>query len=431
MAINYTNLFNDLREQVLTSISLEELLPVLEADRNAVITSMDTSGGTGSIDAVQRTYNTLISQVHSMLGQVVSMVKLRLQDTETVLNQLTNLSGTTGFDNVLYALIADMVDKNESVKKLNVSASAITKTTVNSGAGDLIISDILSGVTNPGQGFKYHEDMAGVDQEMSLTDVVNVVCTSDNQPNATIGSESFSIYGKSPQTKYPFDHTSPGNKGTGSLSAGSGNVLEDFESFSTSNTPDNWTISVGVAGTDFGEETTVVHTGSSALWVTDSFNLKRSILSLISPGEVYSIYFYARKETGATGSVNVRVYVNGVAQMTQTFSQAALSDSAWTLINYEFTVPQVIGTVDAYIEIEGVSISSGNFILDNFNMSEYTYWAGGGFLVTNGTQQYVEGDSFSFNWTNAKDGLFQWFFTRAFGRQLPSNASPTQADPVP
>ncbi len=117
----------------------------------------------------------------------------------------------------------------------------------------------------------------GLVLENTFAESVLATCLSDSYiGGALLNNETFAITGTGRQTNvFAFDWPlgSDGRITVNAIDAdsdnASGNILTNsgYEEF-TSNTPDNWTIEVGTAGTHVFEESTLVFGGSGAVCIT-------------------------------------------------------------------------------------------------------------------------------------------------------------------
>ena len=98
-----------------------------------------------------------------------------------------------------------------------------------------------------------------------------VKCTKDGQHGGTTGNEVFSVRGEYavPNLSRDWPNGSGANTSVTCVNAaggGAGNLVNNsaFENFTVANTPDNWTLGVGIAGTDFRSTTTSLR-GTNAI----------------------------------------------------------------------------------------------------------------------------------------------------------------------
>jgi hypothetical protein len=424
MAINYANLFGDLGEIYDTIADIESFGATMVANKAAVITQLNSTGETDLISSVNQTFDSSIAAINTMLNSMVNLAKQRMVSKSSVIAQLPSLV-STDYNSVVYELIDDMVKNSQTIKKSSLTVGGITKTSVNANAGSLIVTKKLPGNTLPGNGMYQHIEMTGVDGQLTLTDSFVVTVTSDSQASGG-GNETFTITSL-PAAAGPFTVQGGGNPGTSNFSPTKGkSIISNFFSSFTGTVPTGWT---ALDATDYAAETSVVmFAGTSCLKIISAGTLSYDFSSRVRPGDMLSLSFYLRKVTGETGSINVKAYVNGSAVVNQTIVTGSVSNSAWTLFNYDVPITKEVGS--CYLEIISTSITNGYYI-DNGALSPYHYHAGLGFAVTRGTEVFVQGDDFRFTTTNDNAGKQQKLMSRVFGFQPPTatSGSETVAEP--
>jgi hypothetical protein len=72
--------------------------------------------------------------------------------------------------------------------------------------------------------------------------------------------------------------------------------------------------------------------------------------------------------------------------------------------------------------------SAHNIFIDGGGVAPVTYHNGVNFMVYAGTDKFIRNDRFSLTVSNDNNGVFQTFFRKTYGMQLPSTGSPTNAD---
>lgn len=154
-------------------------------------------------------------------------------------------------------------------------------------------------------------------QELSYSENLTLTCTNDSYTgNATQGNELFALTGTGQQTNlFTFDWPLGSNASTnlnaidGNSNNNNGNILTNsgFSDF-TANAPNNFSITVGAAGTNIFQETTLVYDGSmSALRITGDaggtltslqqvFGLGAGTRGTLSPVTAYGVNIFARRD---------------------------------------------------------------------------------------------------------------------------------------
>ena len=435
MALNTTNLFADIGEHVLAIEGIESSMATMIAFRDAIVAQYESSSNDAFIGNVFIEFDQIIAQLDTQTQRQVDLITQRLLDRDTVLEELPTLI-STDINSVIVALTEYMIDNSQTINQSAVTVGSVTKSTTNTNTGSLITTQKLPGDTEPGSGLNRNRNMFGVTSQFSLDDSVEIRCTSDSQEGSTEGAETFSITGKLPQANLPFEYNQGGNKSVGNITVSPGASLVDamFEDF-TSDLPDGWTASGGVAGTDFGAEATEVMTGSNSLYIDPTgggtTDLRLDIYDILVPGQIISFQLWLKKAASATGNLIMDCEINGSSVASETIDVSTLSTSAWTLHDIVVEVPLNIGDDDgtSFLQILDSTLATANVYIDNGAFTPFTYWGGVGFAIAQGDDKFLIDDKFTFTLANNDAGKFQRLFTRAYGHQLPSSGSPTISDP--
>ena len=436
MAINYTNLFDDIGEVISAIEEFETMMATVEARRTSMIAQLTTSTVTDLITNVNQVFDSAQASIESIVESLIGLSRLRLQDRTTVVEELPNLTSTS-LDSVIFELIADMITNSETVKESTVGLGSVTKTTIFPNTPLLITTSVLPGNVAPGQGFKQNRNMAGETIQLPLPDDIRIICRTDSQQGTTVGRERFDITGNLPaqSSSRPFTYDQGGNRGQETITVAEGSSKLGFFSAFTTDVPSGWTVQSGTATTDFAE------------YVADSFNaddvsleflntatgaLRYNIYSLLTPGENLCLYFYIKKK-GATsaGTATVNLLINGVSFIGNAVTVVGATE--WTISSYTFTVPSNIGEDDGTTYLELVNgATTDSILIDGGVLTGVVHHAGIGLVIPRGRDKFLIDDQYSFAVTNDEAGKIQRFFVRAFGYQLPSAtaASETISDPI-
>jgi hypothetical protein len=424
VAINYIDLFTEDISQVVSAIvEIESLMVTLEARRVLMVASFDDNDAEELVPAIQQLFTQSQLTLNDLTNQFAQLILDRIQHRETVVEQLPGLTSEADVTQILLALIADMIENTQTVTDSVVTLGTITKTSVNTNAGDLILTQLHPGGTfNPGQGFIADRHIVGQTTQLALDDTITLTCNSGVGSGASEGGESFVVTGLVPKQENPFELNQGGNKGTTSLSVNDSAVVRPWTSFSN-NIPSGWTVTSGAAGTDFGEEATIKPFDEPSLFFDNTAELRYDIYRSLEPGQVVYLYFYGQRVAGATGTVTVTLQINGVAFSTTAVDVTTMSSTSWTLSSVYFTVPDDIGDNDitlTYLSLSCTSLSARVY-LANFNWLPFQYYAGVGMVITRGLESFLRDDEFQFTTANDDAGATQRVFTRAFGVQLPGS----------
>lgn len=334
--------------------------------------------------------------------------------------------------NALAELIRQMTGSSDDV---NASAPAVSAATDSGNTGDAI-----SGATV--------KNVYGKNNEYLPPETIVLKATSDSGLGATLGSEPYSVEGEaqvSDSLSYLWPGGSAANNNLTALDAGGDeNLLTNgtFDSFSVANTPDSWTIQVGVAGTDiFAAGSSEDYAGNNALKFTGTGGTPLSQIwqaVTLEPNTVYALAFRI-KDSGAgllAGVVNFDLY-NGAAVINDDAGTAnsitkAFNATTGSYVGFVtfFITPKVIpATTRLRIHVSTALTSGESVYIDHVCFAEATelYTNGPWGAVFSGATATAKNDRFTFTVTNTQ-GVYQewferWFGMRALGLQLPSDAA--------
>lgn len=319
----------------------------------------------------------------------------------------------------------------------------------------------------------------GLTLQYVFPETFTLTCSADSQAGgATLGNEPLSVKGQ-PAVSDVFSQLWPGGNGQsltlscvdGSKSNATGNVLQnsDFAVASVPNIADNWTLQVGVAGTDVfvsagnaytpgGGSLQFTGTGSALLdAVTQSFNAAPSVAVgvggtsyALKPDTAYHVNGWVKCSATPTagvlelaftdGSAYPGVVLNDDAGTANLFTKSLTAVStAYVNFNAAFRTPSVLPAAVPYRLRARLStaIDSGkSAFLARLSVCEAKQlYPGGPFAsVHSGNAKLIAGDSWTLAVTNTYGAVQKWmervFGMRGLGLQIPSSATPTVADTV-
>lgn len=164
---------------------------------------------------------------------------------------------------------------NEIIRQMYVEGATVLAMTVT--ATPTLFTATVGNVGNGCVVMSVKRALDGRTLENAYAETITFTCTSDSYSGtATAGNEGFAITGEGSLSNFfAFDWPLGSNcsrnvnAANGNASNTSGNLLTNsgFTDW-TSNVPDQWTLDVGVAGTDISEETGIVFGSTSALKIT-------------------------------------------------------------------------------------------------------------------------------------------------------------------
>ncbi len=352
----------------------------------------------------------------------------------------------------------------EMIRQMKVASQSVQVCTVGVSTGT------VSGITNNGNGFTVVSTKRGdgLVQENMFAETGLLTCTADSQSSSlSAGSEQFLFRGDEAQAS-PWHWEWPlGSGATQSLTSvnpvlsnAGGNKLVNggFDTF-TSNTPNNWTITVGSAGTEVFAEASIVYSGAKALKLvggtavntalTQQFNLAAGTSATLAPDTVYDHMLMIKADVvPAAGVLTVELIDNGGSVINDdqgnansyTITLSGITTS-YAKKSGTFRTPRVMPSTVRLRYRLSTAVSGGtNIYIDHtgFAASTALYAGGPQLTIFSGNVPWILGDTLSLTTTNDRGtasslATFQTLFDRLFnmrslGLLLPSSGSPTISD---
>lgn len=441
MALDYSALFTDLGKLAKHYDLFKTDAADLDTDSQEILDAFQTDDQDVAIEGLASAYEGFKREFASRRAVLVKFAAKRLQDRATVLDEI----GATSSD--LTALLPKLVDQmladSESINPSAVTIGSVSAASGNVGNGTVITSKTLDGVTSPGTisgvSIAANNRYKGLDSELTVpSDSLRVTCIADSyQDLATEGSEGFVWEGLTAIAQHGVNTEGSGQIGT-VVGLHSNTLLSnlDFETF-TSNVPGSWTIDAGTAGTHVLAEGTTIYHGASSLKLAGDGTLASIQLSqtpnrsLLTANRGYFVTCRVKADaTIAAGDLTIQFEGTGyTAASTEKISIAHGSlPTSWTLYSFFIALPSTIPSdFELVIKWNGTPTNAKNLYLDDIAFGPATYGAGIAVAVVRGSTPFNRNDRFTFTVANT-EGVFQRFFRRVFGVQLPSNASETIAD---
>lgn len=379
---------------------------------------------------------------------------VRDEAIQTVLRTVAaaNPHSAGSLKSALQQVIADMVASSDTVERCAVAATptAITGTVGNG----VLITSLVRG--------------DGLPSELVFEETGSIKCTGDSYTDgASSGSELFAYYGAVGDPTDTLNYNWPVGSGiaTGFTVASPGNsttlVNAGFETFTTANIPDNWTIHTGTAGTNVFQETGTVYpdgTESALKLVSTVANVRleqqfgsaAGTSTSPTPLVPYGVNLWYRVTANPAGSTLSVSLVDGsgtVVNDTQgtantiSVSLPGVSTGTWLALSGVFRLPKSLPAVLKFrITLADPTVGSLSCFVDRLTMAPMTqvYPSGPWVSVHGGSTPFADGDGWDLAVTNDRAGAtynatFQALFDRLFGMRdlglvLPSSNSPTIAD---
>ncbi len=464
MALNYTYLFDSIRQYISACNTLEAWCAIYDTAEAAIEAELVTAGQYDRISGIPEAFVQYKDALVQTIGSFGTAVDGLLADKSLCRGELP-VENTSSTSTILPALFVQMLADAETLVSSVVGIGTVTPNGDNVGDATLLVNGILDGYSSPGSGWltipEYAIDVAskwpgesgylGRPTELCHADAFVVKCVRDSQANGmTEGYENFEILGEDAPTQ-PYDWRDDGAGGPASLTMANGmNELAngEFETWTTVATVDtlsDWTYGTGAVasatvGTIF-KESTEVKRGSYALQIlgrsdtaaitlyqaqTDLTTLKRYLVAVwvktSGAGVAAGTLTISFTGTGYTAGTNEKIVLNNTAL-------AALT--TYTLKSFWVNVPKSIPTDFALTITVSSTLTDGEKIyLDGMVLAEGTWFNGLCFGIVAGATPTLNGDNFTFSVTNTEGGV-QRFFRKWYHFQLPSlTAASTITDTV-
>lgn len=452
--IQKLNSYETIAENQLTT-DLEQLQQIFEAAGKQV----DAPGLIATFDSFR-------ANVTSWRQTLAGIVDRVLVNRDDVLAQLKLTSASVPV--VLAALIDEMADVNESVRKNTVTIGTIQANSENYGNGTVLTTAFLDGYTAPSSGMAAHNRYSKTLSELAgLSETMSLVCTADSQSDGrNEGQEVFSWRGQESFSKFDYRAEGSGAGPSVTLLHAEGILSNrDFETWASTTdtegkavyTANNWTIDNGDE-TNFRREddSRLVHRGTYALRIdgtplkTGPFQISNAItVSLLKPRRLYCLAFRYRRagRPSSSGSASLAFASGDAGQATfsvltvefqgtglpslqahERFVNSVSLSADWTLGYFFYELPEVIPSdFKLVVNVTGLDEQESIWI-DSMAFGPLTRHNGIGLVMVAGDRRFVRGDRFQFTVTNDRAGLIQDFFRVQYGVQLPSSGSPTIDD---
>lgn len=384
----------------------------------------------------------------------------------TVLNDLVGFMEDTIIAMVNDDVILTSLDLDtaiaEVIKQMGTQAKTVQQPTVSvSVAPD-------PAVTNIGQGTVTCSLIGpdGITRFHVFNENIDCTCDADSNTGASEGQESFAVRGDAAETDQLSWYWPRGSGASTSLvavtateNAGT-NLLTNgaLSGFTVANTPDNFEILVGVAGTDIfsagsadalgatGNALKFTGTGGAPLSsVAQRFNQTSGFTtSALLPSTVYAVNGFIKKSAGlAAGTIEIslvdgsNVIIQNQAGANNAFTRAAGSiTTTYAAFSGFFQTPKSLPTLQKLRVRVSVALTSGeSAFIDHLAMTPaLELYPGGPFAAAfSHTTKFIVGDRFIIAVSNNYGGAWMQIFERAFrmrerGRQLPASGAPNIAD---
>ena len=456
MAVNYTNLFTDIgcfikainqfRDVATGANSPVPDLPDLLDNCETVLDSTDAHD---VLSGVPELFDGFKDSAVSWIGQLNNKVTQRITDRVKILEELNGIGQDTSLQNVLMQLYRDMVDSSESINASSVTLGSVTADGGNAGNGTVLLDKVLDRVSPPGPGMSANPEYKGVNSELAATsDGMSVTCVRDEDSDGTPSGEEVFLWQGQPAARSAFDWKTEGSGLSLEVPTLNSYALvdnKDFEAWDT-NVPESWTIDSGTAGTHIIEETSAadVFRGSSALKFTGdgstgTLKISQDVLQgAFVPGKRYLLACYVKGNASvAAGTLTIQFesasggYTAASSEKIEMNAAALAAQTSYGIESFYITMPdQIPDDFELVIKVTGTLTNAVSVRVDSLAVGPVVWGNGVNIAVVAGSTAFVRNDRLTFTISNNDAGVFQTYFRKQYGVQMPSDTggTETQAD---
>lgn len=446
MALDYTNattgIFTHLGK-IVKRINNYEVYPdtTFPADYTAIADILQGASQDAVAEGLVASYDGFKNSVDGWRNTLLGYCSKRLRDPATVIQQLKLY--TDDLATVLAKLITQMGIDAATINRSTVTLGSVTAAAGNQGNGTVLVSKILDGFSKPTKQTPAHAAYNGVDSELTVPlETMTLICVADSENDGrTEGQESFAWSGETENNHFSYK-TEGSGVGPTISTVQAATLLSnlDFETFTATNTPSNWTIDNGTAGTHIFAESGAsnLYHGSKSIkflgtgaQATIGISQAFSISQLRPLRRYLCTVRYKAASVPAAGTIVIQPTGTGfTAGSSEKISIAAASmATSWTLASFYINLPAIIPSdFKLTVTITGTLSSGVAVYFDHMSFAPVEWHGGVGAGVVAGSTRFMRGDKFTFTVDNNGAGVFQEFFRRGYGLQLPSSATPSIAD---
>lgn len=436
MAVNYTNLFEDVGEFLERITKFRTYTDTdLPAELGEIQTELSGNGRYDVLSNVPQLFDGFKDTILSWIDSMVNKITERLTHRDTILTQLQLTQSNSDIQAVLRELIFDMLDNSQTVNTSTATNGAFSYASGNVGNGKVVLCTVLDGVTNPGSGFQAHPRYRGLTSQLGCTETVYLECVGDSEVDGlTEGQELFQIIGD-PAYSSPYDWRGEGSGPGPTFSAAAVTSLMsngDLETWSNGGTavPDNWVVDTGTFNTNILRESTTKYRGTYGLkFIGNGTNdriLEQDVSTTLKPGKSYIIGFqFYGHASHSTGTFRLRLMGTGIGATDFNLTPSSLTTASWAFYSTIWTLPWTLPS-DLVLQIACLAADQTYYVDDVF-IIEPVWHDGLGYAVFPGSTPWLRNDRISHT-KAAGSGVFQNFFRKVYRVQLPSSGTPSIAD---
>lgn len=329
-------------------------------------------------------------------------------------------------DEILTRIFDDFVANTETVKRRNPTFGTVSAGGSNVGTGTVI---------------RCTTDADGEVIEAITPEAKSFRCIGDYQSGTQQHQERFEVRGAAANFDW-LEVTGSGRVGSiSALSALDTQTYVQNPSWSdgtgttTVTALPGWTPSTAGVFTNIQRSTSTYRGGDNAatqyslrLDATESVEQALSTRrATFSPGVPYVCQVAWNREVGSGSGGNIVLTLGG-----NTATVAIGSTTGWNLLRIALTEESWLKSwngTDPIVKAEWTSASSGYVLLDDLILAPMTRFDGSYWAAIGGPTAFLREDTFTFTDSVSTESIVQYWLWYAFGRYLPSAASPTWADP--
>lgn len=435
MAVNYTDLFEDIGEFVERITKFRTYTDTdLPAELAEIQTQLSSNSRFDILSSVPQQFDGFKDSILGWIDTIIAKVTERLLHRDTIITQLQLTQSNASINDVLSELIFDMLANSESINNSTATNGSFSYASGNVGTGKAVLCSVLDGVTPPGAGMPAHPRYRGLTSQLGCTETVFLNCVADAEVDGlTEAQERFQIVGD-PAYSSPYDWRGEGSGLGPTISVAASTPLMsngDFETWSGGATvvPDNWTVNTGTWNTNILREGTTKYRGTYGLKFIGSAGgdriLEQAVDTTLLPGKSYIIGFqFYGHASHSTGTFRLRLAGTGIGP-TDFILDVTETTAAWTFVSGVWTLPWTLPS-NLTLQIACLACDQSYFVDDVF-LVEPVWHDGLGYAVFPGATPWLRNDRISHTKT-AGSGVFQNFFRKVYKTQLPASGSPTIAD---
>lgn len=448
---NYLDIFEDIGEYIEL---IDDIHDACNGDAAGALDFVDalseitgdlsTNGRYDVLSGTQEAIDGIRDNLAAACDTLAAFCTKRLLHRTTVL-ELLPVSSNATIQEVLALIVRDMNDVGtpQDINASSVSLGSVTDDAT--GNGNALVGIVLDGASSPGSGMAANIEYNGVNSELCVpTETMTLTCIQDSETDGLAEGEEVWQWNGGVKPSRKFDWRKEGS-GTGpqirTMNASQLILNKDFEVFTTANTPDNWDIDGGAAGSTILQETTAaqVYRGSSAFkfagngaTATLQISQTMNVSSLIPRKRYLFTCFVKGDATVAAGTLTIHFespssgYTAGGTEEIVLNAAALAAQTSYDIESFYINMPQIIpNDLELVIKVTGTLTNAALVRVDSLAFAPVDWHGGVHAAVYAGSTPFRRGDRLYWTVTST-EGVFQRFFRRAYGVQLPSDTGGTE-----